>query len=441
MLDVIGIIVAFLVMGVLIFVHELGHFLLAKLNGIGVEAFSIGFGKELFGFTLGETRYRISLLPFGGYCKLKGEGEEEAKNDPKAMYNRPPYARLLTVLAGPAFNYLFALIVLAIIFFAGFKETIILPYVEVIEKIDGKETPAFSAGLKNLDYIIAIDDKNVENYADIPKFINLSKDKRIKITFVRENKTNELFAELSFDKNRGLSYIGVSPVYLPVIGEILSNSPAEKGGLKKGDKILLIDNHKISYYHDISAVIKEKAGQEVSIVYERKGSIFTNKILIDRFEGKGFLGIYPSETLIQERIIKAKNFLSSFEMAQKSINAMIVETVQSIAAMFKGKINAQKNLSGPLRIIGFTSEIAMNTDFVTLLRFMALISVALAFFNLLPIPGLDGSHVILNFIETVTPIRIPIKVRLTIEYVGLLFIIFLSVFIFFNDIINIFGGR
>ncbi len=441
MMNVVGIIVAFLVMGVLIFVHELGHFLLAKLNGIGVEAFSIGFGKELIGFTIGETRYRISLLPFGGYCKLKGENEEESKNDPRAMYNRPPYARLLTVLAGPLFNYFFALIVLTIIFFVGFKEKIISPYIEVIEKIDNKETPAYSAGLRNMDYIIAIDDKKVDNYADIPKFINLSKNEKIKITFLRGNQTNEVYTKLSYDKNRGLSYIGVSPVYLPIVGEIVSNSPAEKIGLTRGDLIISIDNYNINSYSDIALAIKDKALKEVDIVYKRKENFYTNRVMIDRFEGRGFLGIYPASPITEERHIKAKNFISSIKMAQNNINTMVMETIQSISAMFKGRINAQKNLSGPLRIIGFTSEIATNTDFITLLRFMSLISIALAFFNLLPIPGLDGSHVILNFIETITPIRIPMKIRLSIEFAGLVVIIFLSVFVFLNDIINIFGGR
>ncbi len=441
MMDLVGVIIAFLVLGVLIFVHELGHFLLAKINGIGVEAFSIGFGKELIGFTIGETRYRISLLPFGGYCKLKGENEEESKNDPRAMYNRPPYARLLTVLAGPVFNYLFALIVLTMVFFFGFKETIISPYVEVIENIDGKATPAFSSGLRTMDYIISIDDKRVESYADIPKFVNLSKNDKIKIKFLRGNETNEILTELAFDKNRGLSYIGVSPVYLPIVGGVISNTPAERIGLKKGDKIISIDNKSINFYSDISTTIKDKALKEIDIVYERKGIVFTNKVKIERFEGRGFLGINASEPILEERIVKAKNFLYAINMAQVSIKNMFMETIQSISAMFKGKINAQKNLSGPLRIIGITSEIAMNTDFVTLVRFMAFISIALAFFNLLPIPGLDGSHVILNFIETITPIRIPIKVRLAIEYTGLFVIVFLSVFIFLNDIINIFGGR
>ncbi len=439
--NVIGFLVAILVLGILIFVHELGHFLLAKLNGIGVEAFSIGFGKEIFGFTIGETRYRLSALPLGGYCKLKGETEEDAKDDPKAMYNRPPYARLLTVLAGPFFNYLFALFLLTLIFFVGFKEKVISPYVKVIENIDGKTTPAFMAGLKDSDYIIAIDDKKVESYADIPKYINLSKSEKIKITFIREGITNELFTEIAYGESKGLSYIGVEPIYLNVIGNVVEKSPAESIGLKTGDKIISIDGKKINYFHEISEVIKDKSYKEVEIVYERNGNFYTNIVKLDRFQGRGFLGVGPFEPIFEERTIKAASFLSSIAMAQKEINKTLAETVQSISAMIKGRINAQKNLSGPIRIIGITSQVAMNTDFVTLIRFMAMISIALAFFNLLPIPGLDGGHVILNFIETITPFRIPMKVRYTIEYVGFLFIIALSVVILFNDLFNIWSGR
>ncbi|MGC8765047.1 MAG: RIP metalloprotease RseP [Brevinematia bacterium] len=435
-----GFVIAIFVMGILILVHELGHFLFAKMNGIGVEAFSIGFGNELFGFTIGETRYRISTIPFGGYCKLKGEGDKE-DSAPDSMYNRPAYARLLTVLAGPLFNYLFAFIILIILFNAGYKDKLIAPYIDVIEKVGDNPTPAFNAGLKSGDYILSIDDKPVESYADIPKYIALSKTENLKITFLREGKTNEITVKTIYDKNRGVSYLGVSMLFLPVVGNVMPNSPAEKVQLKENDRIVSINGKKINYFFELREMIKDKANSEIEIVYERASKLYTNRVKLDRFEGIGFLGVYPKEVIFFEKSVKARNFVNSIAMSFNEINKIIIETLQGISAMIRGRINPQKNLSGPLRIINITSEIAMNTDFITLIRFIVLLSVALAFFNLLPIPGLDGSHVILNFIETVTPIKIPLKVRTYIEYAGFIFIILLSALVFLNDIINIFGGR
>ncbi len=435
-----GIIIALLAMGVLIFVHEFGHFLFAKINGIGVEAFSLGFGKEIFGFTIGETRYKLSLIPFGGYCKLKGEGELdkiEMDTDPRSMYNRPAYARLLTVIAGPLFNYLFAFIILSILFLVGYKDRLIAPYVEVIEKVGDTSTPAYTAGLKSGDLIISINDKPVESYADIPKYIALSKSDMLKIVFLRENKTNEINVKTLYDKNRGVSYLGVSMLFLPVVGSVLSNSPAEKINLRENDKIISVDGEKVNYFFELKEKIKDKANREVEIVYQRATNVYTNRVILDRFEGAGFLGVYPKDVIFFEKNVKARGILNSIVMSFNEINKIFVETWQGIIAMIKGRINPQKNISGPIRIIGITSEIAMNT----FIRFLVLISVALAFFNLLPIPGLDGSHVILNFIETITPFKIPIKARTYIEYAGFIFIVLLSAVVFLNDIINIFGGR
>ena len=440
--SLLGFLIAIFIFGILIFIHEFGHFLLAKLSGIGVEIFSIGFGSEICGFTIGNTRYRISLIPFGGYCKLKGENEEKDKDEPDAMYNRPAYARLLTVIAGPLFNFLFAFVIMFALFSFGFKEQIIAPYIEVYETLyDGSYSPAYIAGLRSGDYILSIDDKHISSYPDIPKNIVLSKSDKIKITFLRDGKTNEVYVNPKFNQNRGVSEIGISMLFLSKVGGVISNSPADKIGLKENDRIVSINGENIEFFYQLREKIKDKANQAVTIVYERNSKFFTNQVILDKFEGKGFLGVSPKDVITYQKIQKATNLMDCTIKSFKEIGVIIEDTLNGIIAMIKGKINVRKNIAGPIRIIGITSEIAMTTDFITILRFMVLLSVALAFFNLLPIPGLDGGHVILNLIETVTPFKIPKKIRYYIEYIGFLIIIFISIAVFLNDILNILGRR
>lgn len=462
-----GIIVALIVFSIIVFVHEFGHFIFAKIFGIGVEVFSIGFGGELFGFTLGKTRYRLSWIPFGGYCKLKGENGEfaedgtyttifkqmsKSKKDksevfknfnyvPDAMYNRPPYARLFTVSGGVLFNLLFGFVVMYLLFIVGFKEKIVAPYIEVFETIDGKPTPAYTAGLRSKDYIISINGKKVDGYFDITKYTMLGKKEKFKVLYLRDGVTNETTVIPEYNNERGVSEIGIGMMFYSIVGDVISNSPAYYAGLKENDRIISIDGEKINYFFELKEKIKDKANQVVTIVVERGGNLFTNQIKLDRFEGKGFLGVSPKDAITYERMQKAKDPIDAVYKSLKEIGVIFVDTYNGLVAMIKGRIDVRRNIAGPLRIIGITSQIAVHSDPVGLLRFMVLLSVMLGFFNLLPIPALDGSHVILNLIETITPFRIPLKVRSYIEYIGFLFIIFLSIIVFLNDIVNILSGR
>lgn len=446
MLTVLFIIAAIFFMGVLVFVHELGHFVMAKINGIGVDAFSIGFGKELFGFTIGETRYRISMIPFGGYCKMRGEESKDRAEgkpaDPRAMYNRPPYARLLAVLGGPVFNYIFAILLLAGILFFGYKETRISSTVEVLQTdAAGKSTPASIAGLKTGDTIIEIDGQKVESYEDIPRLVALNIDKEMTMKYIRANTTNQTKITPHFNQKSGMGYIGVTLLYLPVIGDVKTNTPAHMAGLKKNDVIKSVNGKSITYFYELQNIIADKTNQEVTLLMERGKDQITQKITLQRFEGKGYLGVSPGKFITTERLLKAKDLPDAFVLGFKEGNKFLVDTWKGLAAMFKGKIDVQKNISGPVRIIGFTADIIQHTDFVTILRFMALISIALGFFNLLPLPGLDGGHVVFNLIETVTPFRIPEKFRIVVEYIGFVFIVGLSIIVLFNDVFNLFMGR
>lgn len=448
MITIVGIIFAIIILDIVVLAHEFGHYIMAKINKIGVDEFSIGFGKELAGFTKGETRYKLSMLPFGGYCKLRGEeNRDRAKEiapDPKAMYNRPPLARLIAIIGGPLFNYIFAVILMAILFFIGFQETYITSDITVISSgADGKPTPAFLSGLKSGDRIISINGEKVESYTDIPRIIALRIDEPLDISYLRDGITNASQITPRYNDQAGMGFIGVSPLYLPVIGLVKTNTPAFKADIRMGDRITGVDGKNIQYFYQLQEILQSKANQEVELNIVRSNETILKKVILERFEGKGYLGIAPGEVPNYQKKFKSKNIIEAFITGFNESNKLIIETIDSLKAMVKGKINLQRNMSGPVRIIQVTGDIVTKTnyDLVTITRFMALISIAIGFFQLLPFPGLDGGHIVFNTIELVSRRKFPEKIRFYIEYAGMLFIISLSIILFFNDIVNIFFGR
>lgn len=444
-MDIFGILISIFILGILVFVHELGHFIMAKVNKIGVDAFSIGFGKELFGFTIGETRYRIGIFPFGGYCKMRGEETKDrpdAAADPRAMYNRPPLARLFAIIGGPGFNYLFAILLMSLLFFFGFQDTLISPRVAVVQSTaDGKTTPAWDAGLRSGDTLLSINGVKIASFNDIPKLVALDIDKKMQITWLRGRTTNASHITPRYSQQSGMGFIGVNPLYLTKVALAKTNSPAALAGVQDGDEITSVNGKTVSYFYEITDLVQDKANTRIVLGIKRTNTALKLDVKLDRFEGKGYLGVYPLDMPTYKVMNKASGPLDALAKGFKASNDFIVETINGLVAMFKGKIDVQRNISGPVRIVQFMSEVVMKTDFSTWVRFAALISVALGFFNLLPIPGLDGSHVVINFVEMITRKKFPERARTYIEYIGLVFIIGLSVVVFFNDIVNMIWKR
>ncbi len=439
--NILGIVIAILALGVLVFVHELGHFIMAKVNRIAVDVFSVGFGRELVGFTIGETRYRIGTIPFGGYCKMRGEETKDrpgAAGDGRAMYNRPAWARLLAIIGGPLFNYLFAILLMSVLLLVGFRETLVSPRVVVVQNdADGRTTPAFQSGLRTGDTILSIDGKTVESFSEIQKLVALSVDKPLPLVYLRGSATNLTTVTPVYSKGSGMGMIGVTTIALTRIGVVNTNTPAARAGMKHGDEIRAVNGKQVGYFNEIQDLVRERAGQTVRLTVARSNQTLTVPVLLERFDGSGYLGVYPLEVPTYERVRRASGPLDAVVRGFQEANTFLFETLKGLAAMIRGRIDVQRNVSGPIRIVQITGEVATRTDAATLLRLLALISVALGFFNLLPFPGFDGGHIVMNGFELLTRRRVPEKVRTVIEYAGLVFIIGLSVLVFFNDIVNI----
>ncbi len=436
-----GILVAVFVLGLLVAVHEAGHLLMAKWSNVRVDTFSIGMGKAIWGFQYGETYYQIGRLPFGGFC---GFGEEENKDDPdpRALMNSPLWARLLTVIGGSLFNIIFAFLVMIIMFSVGFKEMQLPNQIFVPQQItnpqDGTtiDSPAYASGLRSGDYIIQIDSEIVNHFKDIPVAVSLSADSVKTITYTRDNTTNTVQVTTIEDYSTGLDILGVQPVSPAIIGGIVPNTPAHDV-LQEEDQIIAINNTPIQYFHQIVEQIKD--GNTINLTLIRNQQ--TNNISITPAlrDGIYLLGIQAAFPQTIETQLKAPNVISAFGMSYDYIGDTISQIGASLVKLFSGRVNVQENLSGPVRIIAITGEIAQTFDFTLLIKFTVMLSLALATFNLLPFPGLDGGHIVLQTARSIFKDNtIAEKIITTIEQAGIILLLTMAVFVLFNDVKKIF---
>ncbi|MDK2818465.1 MAG: RIP metalloprotease RseP [Spirochaetota bacterium] len=440
LMNIFGIVVAVLVLSILVAVHEAGHLLMAKWSGIRVDVFSIGMGKPIWGFQYGETYYQIGRLPFGGFCAF---GDEENGNkddpDPRALMNSPLWARLLTVIGGSLFNIIFAYLVILAMFSIGFKEYHLSNQVAVSQTItlpaDNIEidSPAYKAGLRNGDTIIAIDGKKIEHFIQIPLTLSLSNSATKNILYVRNNRTNNINVVTVADKSTGLDLLGVQPISPAIVSDVLSNSPAEQIGIKAQDQILAINGSSIKFFYQLVDIVRLGQPLSMTVLQNNKtNNITVSPTKIDGVWNLGIRSVYPNKI---EVLQKSSNIFTAFEMASDNISSTLSQIGSSLVKLFSGKVNVKENLSGPVRIVSITGDIAKTFDFALLMKFMVMLSLALATFNMLPFPGLDGGALILQTARSIFKKNNRAeKIISGIEQFGIILLLTIAVFVLFNDV-------
>ncbi len=348
---------ALILLGILIFVHELGHFIVAKLMKVKVLKFSLGFGPKVIGRKIGETEYLISSFPLGGYVKMLGEeGVEEIPEEekPRAYNYQPVWRRFLIVFSGPLFNLLFASLIFALIFMVGF------------------------------------------------------------------------------------------PVLLPQVGEVMPDSPAARVGLLKGDTITEIEGRPINRWDEMTEIIHKNPGRELLVKIKRDNQTIQFKITPEKKEvpnifGEkkevGLIGIKPLGATRIERVALHKAVINGIEKTWD----ISVLTVVSIIKLIQRIIPAE-TIGGPILIFQMAGQEAAHGP-LSFFTFMAIISINLGVLNLLPIPILDGGHILFLLIEAVRRKPLSEKVIMVAQRVGLAIIITLMVFAFYNDIMRLFTGK
>lgn len=430
-------------LAVLIFVHELGHFLIARKCGVVVEKFSLGFGPKLAGFKQGGTEYLIAAIPLGGYVKMKGEDPGEELADTTGSFSHANvYHRLAIAFGGPLFNILFAILIYVIVYMNG------VPALGTTVGMVRDDSPALAAGLETGDRIVEVNgetirfwDQLLEIVHDAPgqpmQFVIEKNGKRLvekSITPVSEEITN-LWGE-----KESVGLIGITPL-VRRIANIEEGSPADQAGLKKGDLLLEIDNTPIRGWQDLKTAAMDKPGETLNVTVRRDDGLTYDLKLTPKPEkikdetGKevtiGTLGLGLSGEMELEQYGLFGSMWRSVEETWKLTHLIAV----SVKKMIFGSVSAE-NIGGPIMIFQFYGQQA-EQGFNQVIRLTALLSINLGLINLFPIPILDGGHILFFLIEIIKGKPVSERSRERAAQVGLFMILGLMVFAFYNDIMRI----
>lgn len=439
---------AIVLLGILIFVHELGHFIFAKLMNVKVLKFSLGFGPRLLGKKFGETEYMLSAVPLGGYVKMLGEelGDEITDEERVRAYNfQPVWKRFFIVISGPVFNIIFAAFLFALMLLSGVP----VPYPD-IGKVDAG-SPAARAGLMMGDRVLAINGNAVQSWDEIDTPINENPGKDILFKVKRKEETIELSVtpEKKLEKNifgedKEVWDIGIQPLLYPEIGEVLKGTRADKAGLKKGDRIIEIEGIALETWQDMTDIIHKNPERPLRFKLKRDEllmelTITPEKSTFKTLGGKGkeigLIGIKP----LGNDFIRKYGPSMAVSLGMKKTWDISVLTVVSIVKLIQRVIPAE-TIGGPIQIFQMAGQQAAHGP-MSFFIFMAIISINLGVLNLLPIPILDGGHILFLGIEAVIRKPLTEKVMMIAQRVGLTIIITLMVFAFYNDIMRLITGK
>ncbi|MDR3191972.1 MAG: site-2 protease family protein [Treponema sp.] len=434
-------------LGVVVFVHELGHFLAARLVGIDVEAFSIGWGRPILKRKLRGVEYRLGMFPLGGYCKMRGDNEfqeawENRRRDisptPGTFFGAGPFRRILVSFAGPLFNLLFAALVFSVIWGAGFEVSTLGNRIILASEFDppAQSYPADEAGLKTGDRIISINGVDTPYYHDIQENIAVNPEKNLALKVERNGTILDLTVRPSLEKSTGAGKIGVYFWTDPVLRE--TAGPARAAGLLPGDRILKVNGEDLPYTVKMLPILEQNP-QSLTVEYERNGEKASAVLIpIYREGGAVDLGLsYGGVTYKNPSLLPPAALAKGIRETWKTL----VVSLRSFALLFRG-IDLTQAVSGPVRITYMAGDIAaegfgqgIGVGFRSMANFLSLISIALCVMNLLPLPVLDGGMILLFVVEAVQ--RKPLHPRAVSAFqtVGVVLIFGLMIFAVFGDIL------
>lgn len=550
-----------ILVGLVIFIHELGHFFAGKFFGIQVEEFSIGFGPKAFSLQRGTTVYRINWLPIGGYVRFYGADPSEnipLENKHKSFLHAKLYKRMIVSFAGPFANVILSLVIISSLYWKGLPAQ--PPIINTIPN-----SAAEKSGLKSGDRVISIQGKNVRSWSDLSKYIKRSRKRSLDFRVIRHNKIQTIVvtpqvenSETIYGIKKPTKKIGVTPYFAEPILVLERNSHLYKAGLRTGDRITDVNENKTKYFFQIQDNLNENINKKARIQWERsqkkmsmnitiqrhdskdllspslliqdfvdpqkikdekksyqddikksvsafqscgfqKGDVITNlnnKTIVTNFDlysfsesfsdlslhsktqkspmqfllkGKKFNAnsqkvsfsctvpialitdhldrkkrtiLFPFEFASRWRVmpqteIQSKTPLDNMNMSLEMLWSQITLIYHGIKHLFSGDIPLT-NLGGPVAIAQIAHD-AASAGIITFLLTMSIISVNIGMMNLLPLPGLDGGHLMLNTIELLYGKPLPQNLQTQIQRIGILFLLFLFVFVFYNDIMRLFG--
>ena len=422
--------------GVLVLIHELGHFLTAKLFGMRVDRFSIGFPPRAFGKKVGDTDYCISWIPIGGYVKIAGMVDESFDTEfigkqPQQweFRSKPIWQRIVVISGGVLMNILLGIVIFwGIIFYQGktVKPVKVIGHVTV-------ESPAAKAGLRSGDKFLHINGKSAANWEEIENLIYtevLSNDLAIEVE--RDGQILSFAVDHSSSMQILEDRFGIFPEGLaPVVTSVESGKPAEQIGLQPRDVLLRVDGKAVTF-NSLPEAVKQFAGKEISIEWKRGGEL-QQALITPTAEGRIGVGLGAMYTGPLENI--RFSFLGALPEGIKDAWEMSWLNLKSIWQIVTGSVSLSKSVAGPIMIAQMATRSA-EVGIVSFLGFMALLSMNLAILNLIPFPALDGGHLVFLAYEGIFRREFPNKVKIAVQQVGFVLLLVFMAFVLYNDLVK-----
>lgn len=422
-----------LMFGIIVLVHEFGHFIAARLMGIRVETFSFGFGKRLLGRRMGKggTEFRLSAIPLGGYVKMAGEESYDPTDlQPDDFYAKNRGQRIFVLLMGPAMNIVLSFLILVVIFMTGVnveryhQDPPVIDYVQL-------ESPAAEAGLKSGDLIKEVDGRSIANWKDLEYAIGANPDQKLSVKYERGGRVMMTELHVRSITEYALGYAGLHPEFRTTIDSVTPTGPAERAGIKPGDRIREVDGKPVNYFelprriqaagaHPIRlTVIRDQEETEIEVTPE-----------LDEGTGKFIIGIAmkPDAPSIRRRF----GPVDAISRSAGELVRLTTLTFDAFRKMVVGRLSP-RNLSGPLEIARFSSR-ALSTGLSSFFMLVAFISLQLGIVNLFPIPALDGGHLLIFSLEAIMRRDFSPRLKNGLITGGFFLLIALMVFVILNDV-------
>jgi regulator of sigma E protease len=422
------------VLGVLVFVHELGHFLAAKRVGIRVLKFQLGFNPTIFSVQKGDTEYSIGALPLGGYVKMAGDNPDEGVTGaPDEFLSKSKWERFQVLIMGPVMNLALAVILTAGVLYVGAERFAYEDKPVVVGSVT-EDSPAARAGFQPGDRVLAINDKNVDTWEDFYLAVGTHPNRELSVRFERNGAqlTQSVTPEASTKQSRfEIGDVGLQPNVHPHIRLIRSGEAAERAGLKANDVVLTIDGEIITFSSDLKAAIVKHPEQQITMSILRDGQAMTVLATPGKRDGGGFLGI----DIADETVSIKPGLLGAARMSvERNVEyaGLIFQTIWGLLT----RETSPKQLMGPVAMAQLSGESA-QLGIVALFALMAQISLNLGLLNLLPIPILDGGHIFIMALEGLARRDFSIRLKEKMLMAGFVVLITLMVTVIYNDLTRI----
>mgnify|MGYP001479429392 CR=1 FL=1 len=426
-------VLAFLfVLGVLVFVHELGHYLMARRIGVRVLTFSLGFGPKLINYRRGETDYCVSAIPLGGYVKMAGENPDDQRSGADDEFlSKPKWQRFQVMIMGPAMNIILAIIVMTFVLYQGAEVPAYEQHAPVIATVS-PDSPAERAGIEVGDLILEVSERPVETWEDFFISVMPRAGQEIPVTFARDSERLTVNVTPDAKSQFEMGDIGVLPEMNSQVRRVSPGAPADLSGIVPGDVIVGVNGGTITQERPLILTINQSADIEITLMIRREGREIEISVTPEK---RGDIGLIGVELSPYELRTIQPGFLQSFVMSlerNRDWSGLIFQTLGGLLT----RETSPKQLMGPVAIAQLSGG-AAEVGWIALFTLMAMISLNLGILNLLPIPVLDGGHIFIMALEGITRRDFSVRLKEKVMLVGFVLLMTLMLTVIYNDLMRI----